>query len=232
MARTIQRRRYVRTRPQPAVHSSAEPTKVLAVGNQQRFIEEISKLLADQSRIKLLGGARGRVEAAERLVLLKPDVVVIEANLDYELGGIDTAFALRTISPNTAFVLISPYSDPERLAMVPRGLGLEWSYLLARGEIDKDDLSSAISSAAWSIPFVDRRIDRSQLGGLQNRVEKAVDQVLRISKRSSRRPGTSTRGRKPSGPGLGYANSAGWQGKIQKFQLPEDDSGDDQDNEV
>lgn len=230
MARILHRRRYSRIRTRPVLHSSAAPTKVLAVGNQQRFTEEISKLLADQSRINFLGGARDRVQAAERLVLLKPDVIVIEANLDYELGGIDTAFALRTLSPSTAFVLISPYSDPERLAMVPRGLGLEWSYLLARGEIDKDDLASAINSASWSIPFIDRRIDRSQLGGLQERVEKAVDQVLRISKRSTRRKGTTGRDKNSASPGLGYANSADWKGKIQKFQLPEEDFTDEQES--
>ncbi len=214
--RILHRTRRVRTRRRPVFNSSAEPTKVLAVGNQQRFVELLSELLADQPRINFLGGAHNRVQAAERLVLLKPDVVVIQADLDYELGGIDTATALRTISPSTAFVLISPYSDPERLAMVPRGLGLEWSYLLSRGEIDREDLISAISSAAWSIPFIDRRIDRSRLGRLQNEVDGAVEQVLRIAKRSARRT------RKPRKPGLGYANSGDWKGNVQTFRLPEE----------
>lgn len=226
MTRTLHRSRYVRTRHHPVLHSSAEPTKVLAVGREQRFVEKISGLLADESRITLLGGAYDRVQATERLVLLKPDVVVIEADLDYELGGIDTAMALRTISPSTAFVLISPYSDPERLAMVPRGLGLEWSYLLSHGEIDKEDLTSAISCAAWSIPFIDSRIDRTQLGGLQQRVNDAVDQVLRIAKRSSRKTAT------PRKPGLGYANSGSWEGKVQTFQLPEEGADDEQGSEV
>lgn len=225
MARISPAPRNFMHRSGPVLYSSTEPTKVLAVGNQQRFTEQISGLLEDHRRISLLGGAHNRTQAAERIVLLKPDVVVIEVNLDYELGGIDTAFALRSISPTTAFVLISPYSDPERLAMVPRGLGLEWSYLLSRGEIEKDDLVSAINSAAWSIPFIDSRIDRSQLGQLNQRVSKAVEDVLRIAKRSPRRAG-------PSSSGLGYANSADWHGKIQTFRLPEEGSEDEQEGKA
>ncbi len=229
MARILHRSRRSRIRRHPVVHSSAEPTKVLAVGNEQRFIEQISGLLADQSRLNLLGGAQDRVQAAERLVLLKPDVVVIDADLDYELGGIDTAMALRTISPSTAFVLISPHSDPERLAMVPRGLGLEWSYLLSHGEIDKEDLISAISCAAWSIPFVDRRIDRSQLGRLQSHMDDAVEQVLRIAKRSTRAKSSP---RKARSHGLGYAESASWEGKVETFRLPEQGEDDGAEDEI
>ncbi len=218
MARSSNRPGSSRFRRRPVLHSSAGPTKVLSVANRQSFTEQLSQLLADQTRIRLVGGAHDRVQAAERLVLLKPDVVVIEADLDYELGGIDTAFALRSISPSTAFVLVSPYSDPERLAMVPRGLGLEWSYLLSRDEINKQDLVSAISSAAWSIPFIDRRVDRSLLGALQSRVEKAVDNVLRDAKRSQQRRKDS----KDRGPG--YVDPEEWDGKVQWLKLPEEDS--------
>ena len=197
-----------------------EPTRALAIGGGQKFIEEISNLLSADEHIELLGGAQNRSEAAERLVLLKPDVVVIDVNLDYEMGGIDTAFALRRISPSTAFVLISPFSDPERLSMVPRGLGLDWSYLLSEGGIDGADLAAAIRSAAWSIPYIDHRIDRSQLSHLQEKVNKAVDIALSIAQKP------------PSGispTNIGYANwaswknSEGWNGKVEIFRLLEDE---------
>jgi hypothetical protein len=69
--------RRIRTfrRPSLTLHG-VEPTRVLAVGNGQKFIEEISTLLSTEERIELLGGAQYRSEAAARLVLLKPDVVV------------------------------------------------------------------------------------------------------------------------------------------------------------
>lgn len=202
---------------QPFPVYGTAPTKVLAVGNAQKFIEQISLLLSNEARIELLGGAQSRAEAAERLVLLKPDVIVIDVNLDYELGGIDTAFALRRISPSTAFVLISPFSDPERLSMIPKELGLEWSYLLSDKGIDGGDLAAAISSAAWSIPYIDRRIDRSRLGAIQDEVEKAIEVALK-------EPEKHNKGRSASK--ARYANSpnwTGWTAHVQKFRLPEDD---------
>ncbi len=218
MARSSQRPRTSRSLSKQLPQYRGEPTKVLAVGNHQRFIEEVSTLLLDESLLRLLGGAQGRVEAAERLVLLKPDVVVIEVDLDYELGGIDTAFALRKIAPSTAFVLVSPYSDTERLAMVPRGLGLEWSYLVSKGGLDKTELTNAINSAAWSIPYIDRRIDRSKLGGLQKKVAEAVEKALRAhGLNSTKSNGGSS---KPGNTAL-----SDWSGNVIRFRLP-DDSGD------
>lgn len=210
------RSRKTRHQRLPVTFTGVEPTKVLSVSNSQSFTEQVSKILSEYRRIRLLAGASDRTQAAERVVLLKPDVVVIEADLDYELGGIDTAFALRAISPTTAFVLISPHSDPEHLAMIPRGLGLEWSYVLSDGEINAEDLAAAITSAAWSIPFIDHRIDQSLLGSFQENVQKAVDKVLRAKERHrpSRRPGRAK--------DLGYLDSDEWDGKVQRFRLSED----------
>lgn len=205
MARASQHRGSFRTRRQTSFVQRVEPTGVLAVGNHQKFIEQISELVDSNERIRLLGGAQGRVQAAERLVLLKPDVVVIESNLDYELGGIDTAFAMRSISPSTAFVIISPSSDPAGLALVPRRLGLEWSYVLSDRGIDREDLVAAITSAAWSIPYVDSRIDRAWVDGMQRQLDSAVEQVLRTPRRSRKNPLDD------------------WHGKVQRFRIEGDD---------
>lgn len=184
----------------------AGPSKVMAVGNSQKFIEKISRLLAGRDSVQLICGARDRAEAAERTILLKPDVIIIDINLDYELGGIDTAFSLRRISPATAFVLISPFSDPERLSMVPRGLGLEWSYLLTSTAEDGEELAKAVRNAAWSIPYIDRDIDRRQIGRLQDMAQEAVTEALRVPEKHSRN----------SGPRFGD-----WHGPTQKFRLPD-----------
>lgn len=191
---------------------SGIPTKVFAVGSSQKFIEKISKALQGRDGVRLLGGAMNRADAAERSVLLVPDVIIIDINLDYELGGIDTALALRRISPSTAFVMVSPFADVERLAMAPRGLGLEWSYVLTSTLEDGDQLASAIRGASWSIPYIDRAIDRSQIGRLQRSMDQAVTEALGI-------------------PGVQSANSRRgvpkewpeWTGTVRKFQLPDDE---------
>ena len=84
MGRSTDESRNSKHQRLPLAFTGAEPTKVLAVANNQSFTERVSTILSDYRRLRLLGGAHDRAQAAERLVLLKPDVVVIEADLDYE----------------------------------------------------------------------------------------------------------------------------------------------------
>jgi DNA-binding NarL/FixJ family response regulator len=126
----------------------------------------------------MTGGAQDRESAVERTALLRPDVAIIDIDLGYELGGIDAAFALRKISPTLGIVIVSPYSDPERLAMVPTGLGLEWSYVLTSTARKLELLAKAIQGAAWGIAFIDPRIDRDLLGVVENSVDSILDRIL------------------------------------------------------
>ena len=159
-----------------------------------------------------IGGAQDRDTAVERLVLLRPDVIVIDIDLDYDLGGIDTAFALRKINPTVGIVIVSPYSDPERLAMIPTGLGLEWSYLLTATARTPELLARAIQSASWGIPYIDERIDRSLLGVVENSVDVILDRILEGSTKGRESAAQENRGR-----------MFRWNGRVQTFRI-EDDS--------
>lgn len=207
---TVTRRSFKRyTQPKPA--HGVDDTRVLVIGNSPKFIERISSLLVDEAGIHVVGGAKGREEAAERTVLLRPDVIVLDINQGYELGGVDLAFGLRKIAPTAAFVLISPFADAERLAMVPRGLGMEFSYLLAETAMDGRTLSQAVHSASWSIPYIDSKIDKSRLGELSSVVEDAIAEVLAKGQRKKTLGGADRQA------------AADWGGKVINFQLPEDE---------
>jgi len=205
---TVRRRSYKRyTQPRPT--HGVEDTRVLVVGNSPKFIERISSLLVDEPGMHVVGGAKGREEAAERTVLLRPDVIVLDINQGYELGGVDLAFGLRKIAPTAAFVLISPFADAERLAMVPRGLGMEFSYLLVETALDGRSLAQAVHSASWSIPFIDSKIDQSRLGELNSVIADAVAEVV-------------ADGRRKKTPGGADRQAASeWGGKVINFRLPE-----------
>ncbi|MEE8046904.1 MAG: response regulator, partial [Dehalococcoidia bacterium] len=128
---TFRRRQYRTPRTATSNGRLAKiSTKVMIAARSARFIETIAESVNQNSTTATVGGAQNRETAIERAVLLRPDVVIVDIDLGYELGGIDTAFALRKISPTIGVVIVSPYSDPERLAMIPTGLGLEWSYVL------------------------------------------------------------------------------------------------------
>jgi DNA-binding NarL/FixJ family response regulator len=182
-----------------------------------KFIEMLADSVNKNASTVTVGGAQDRDSAVERVVLLRPDVVVVDIDLDYELGGIDTAFALRKINPTIGIVIVSPYSDPERLAMVPTGLGLEWSYVLTATARTPELLAKAIQGASWGIPYIDERIDRSLLGVIENSVDSILDRILEGSTKERRVAAMENRGR-----------MFRWNGKVQTFRV--EDSSDTSDS--
>ncbi len=176
-----------------------------------RFIETLAGVVNKNPSTATVGGAQDRDTAVERTVLLRPDVVVIDIDLGYELGGIDTAFALRKISPTLGIVIVSPYSDPERLAMIPTGLGLEWSYLLTATARTPEILAKAIQGASWGIPYIDERIDRSLLGVIENSVDSILDRILEGSTKERRSAALKASGQ-----------MFRWNGRVQTFRIEDD----------
>ena len=214
----IFRRRQYRTiqpnRTNPKVAKAS--TKVMIAARSARFIETIAESVSKNPLTAITGGAQDRESAIERAVLLRPDVAIIDIDLGYELGGIDAAFALRKISPTLGIVIVSPYSDPERLAMVPTGLGLEWSYVLTSTARKPELLAKAIQGAAWGIPFIDPRIDRDLLGVVENSVDSILDRILEGSTKERRETAKESRGQ-----------LFRWNGQVQTFKIPETDSAAD-----
>ncbi len=173
-----------------------------------RFIETIADSVNQNPLTAMSGGAQDRDSAIERMVLLRPDVAIIDIDLGYELGGIDAAFALRKINPTLGIVIVSPYSDPERLSMVPTGLGLEWSYVLTSTARKPELLAKAIQGASWGIPFIDPRIDRNLLGVIENSVDSILDRILEGSAKDRRNAVKEARGQ-----------LFRWNGRVQTFRL-------------
>jgi len=183
-----------------------------------RFIEALAETVDKNPTTAMVAGAQDRDTAVERVVLMRPDVAIIDIDLGYDLGGIDVAFALRKINPTLGIVIVSPYSDPERLAMVPTGLGLEWSYVLTSIARQHEMLAKAIQGAAWGVPYIDERIDRSLLGVVENSVDAILDRILEGSTKERRIAAKQNRGK-----------MFRWNGQVQTFRiedLPADDDGE------
>ncbi len=213
---TFRRRQYRTPRTATSNGRLAKiSTKVMIAARSARFIETIAESVNQSSATATVGGAQNRETAIERAVLLRPDVVIVDIDLGYELGGIDTAFALRKISPTIGVVIVSPYSDPERLAMIPTGLGLEWSYVLTSTARKPEMLAKAIQGSSWGIPYIDERIDQNLLGVVENSVDSILDRILEGSTKERRVAAKTARG-----------SMFRWNGQVQTFRIPEttDDS--------
>lgn len=206
---TFRRRRYRTPRTATTNGRLAKvSTKVLVAARSAHFIETIAETVNQRVGTAMVGGAQDRDTAVERTVLLRPDVAIIDIDLGYELGGIDAAFALRKISPTLGIVIVSPYSDAERLSMIPTGLGLEWSYVLTATARNPELLAKAIQGAGWGIPFIDDRIDRSLLGVVENSVDSILDRILDGSTKERRIAARANRGK-----------MFRWNGQIQTFRV-------------
>jgi DNA-binding NarL/FixJ family response regulator len=165
----------------------------------------------------MVAGAQDRDTAVERAVLMRPDVAIVDIDLGYDLGGIDVAFALRKINPTLGIVIVSPYSDPERLAMVPTGLGLEWSYVLTATARQPEKLAKAIQGASWGVPYIDERIDHSLLGVVENSVDAILDRILEGSTKERRIAAKQNKGK-----------MFRWNGQVQTFRIEDLPSDDDE----
>jgi DNA-binding NarL/FixJ family response regulator len=218
---TFRRRQYRSPRTATSNGRLAKvSTKVMIAARSARFIETLAETVNQNASTAMSGGAQDRESAVERAVLLRPDVVIVDIDLGYELGGIDTAFALRKINPTLGIVIVSPYSDPERLAMVPTGLGLEWSYLLTSTARKPELLAKAIQGASWGIPYIDERIDRDLLGVVENSVDSILDRILEGSTKERRIAAKAAKG-----------SMFRFNGKIQTFKV-EDLPSDSEENVV
>lgn len=206
---TLRRRQYRTQRTAAGGNRAGKvSTKVMIAARSARFIETLAASVDKNLTTETVGGAQDRDTTIERAVLLRPDVVIVDIDLGYELGGIDTAFALRKINPAVGIVIVSPYSDPERLAMIPTGLGLEWSYVLTATARTPELLAKAIQGASWGIPYIDERIDRSLLAVVENSVDAILDRILEGSTKERRNAAEQNRGR-----------MFRWNGQVQTFQV-------------
>lgn len=213
---TFRRRRYRTLQPASDKKRIARvSTKVMIAARAARFIETLAQTVDKNPTTAMVAGAQDRDTAVERAVLMRPDVAIVDIDLGYDLGGIDVAFALRKINPTLGIVIASPYSDPERLAMVPTGLGLEWSYVLTATARQPEKLAKAIQVATWGVPYIGERIDRSLLGVVENSVDAILYRILEGSTKERRIAAKQNRG-----------NMFRWNGQVQTFRvedLPADD---------
>jgi DNA-binding NarL/FixJ family response regulator len=219
---TFRRRQYRSPRTATSNGRLAKiTTKVMIAARSARFIETLAESVDKNPATAMSGGAQDRESAVERAVLLRPDVAIVDIDLGYELGGIDTAFALRKINPTIGIVIVSPYSDPERLAMIPTGLGLEWSYVLTSTARKPELLGKAIQGSSWGIPYIDSRIDKNLLGVVENSVDAILDGILE----------GSTAERRIAAKKGNRGQMFRWNGQVQTFRI-EDLPDDSQENVV
>ena|ERR1700720_243217 len=97
------------------------PATILVVDDQPYVRRTLRSLLADQSHWKVHEAENGKI-ALDRARTLKPHVIVMDIVMP-EMSGIEAAYEIRHVAPETRIVLISSHYTPEEAAMLARLFG-------------------------------------------------------------------------------------------------------------
>jgi DNA-binding NarL/FixJ family response regulator len=138
--------------------------RVLAAGNHERFAAAVDLALAAHGAAGVVASSANRDGVLEKAVLFRPDVLVVDINHRFELGGLDTAWALRRVQPSVGVVVISPYTAAHYLSAFPSATALKWSYILTQTARRAGELNRAVMQASWGLQYVDSSVDARLLG--------------------------------------------------------------------
>jgi DNA-binding NarL/FixJ family response regulator len=95
--------------------SATEPIRVVAVDDQEMFLNGIERLLEEDPEIQLVGLATTAREAIDVCARLRPDIVLLEVNLP-EVSGIVVIAPILSGSPGTRVLIVSASEDAVTIA--------------------------------------------------------------------------------------------------------------------
>src|SRR4030088_1665470 len=99
-------------------------TKRVLIADDTNLIRKlVANFLRQRPDIEVCGEAINGLEAIEKAKILKPDLVLLDVSMPI-MSGIEAAAILKKHLPNTAIILFSLTSDPERPAII-QALGID-----------------------------------------------------------------------------------------------------------
>jgi len=116
------------------------PAKILIVDDHELVRRALRSLLAEQRHWKIYEASDGQ-EAIEEIQRLKPDVAILDIVMP-RMSGIEAAYEMRRLVPDTKIILMSSHYTAEEAATLARLFGD--GNFLAKSEMGKD-LVPAIS---------------------------------------------------------------------------------------
>lgn len=118
----------------------AFPAKILIADDQELLRNTLRSMLAKKTHWRIYEAADGK-QAVDETQRIKPDVAVLDIVMPV-MSGIEAAYEMRRLAPETKIILMSSHYTPEEAAALARLFGD--GNFVAKSEIAKD-LVSAIN---------------------------------------------------------------------------------------
>jgi DNA-binding NarL/FixJ family response regulator len=97
------------------------PAKILIVDDHELVRRALRSLLAEQRHWKIYEASDGQ-EAIDEIQRLKPDVAILDIVMP-RMSGIEAAYEMRRLVPDTKIILMSSHYTPEEAATLARLFG-------------------------------------------------------------------------------------------------------------
>jgi DNA-binding NarL/FixJ family response regulator len=110
------------------------PAKILIVDDHELVRRTLRSLLAEQRHWKIYEASDGR-EAIDETQRVKPDVAILDIVMPL-MSGIEAAYEMRRLVPDTKIILMSSHYTPEEAASLARLFGD--GNFVAKSEMGKD----------------------------------------------------------------------------------------------
>jgi DNA-binding NarL/FixJ family response regulator len=94
--------------PQP----SQQSTRVLVADDETPFAEELTRMLACDERIEVVGSARDGHEAIELAEMLRPDLVLMEIGMP-GVDGVEATRRIRATNPDVRVLMLTGVGGSE-----------------------------------------------------------------------------------------------------------------------
>ena len=123
--------------------------RVLVVEDFAPFRQLICKTLANRPHLQVIGEVSDGLEAVERALELKPDLILLDIGLP-SLGGIEAARQIRKLSPGSKIIFLSQESSPD---VVQEAVSLDTCGYVLKAKAGSD-LFAAVDAVLDGVRFV------------------------------------------------------------------------------
>ena len=123
--------------------------RVLVVEDFAPFRQLICKMLANRPHLQVIGEVSDGLEAVQKALELKPDLILLDIGLP-SLGGIEAARQIRKLSPGSKIIFLSQESSPD---VVQEAVSLDTCGYVLKAKAGSD-LFAAVDAVLDGVRFV------------------------------------------------------------------------------